>query len=342
MNRKALWTAVAVTVLAAGMAGAQEPTTMTATAPLATAAVTLDGVISPGEWTDANWYYFDGTVPTERPGWVTPEAVLTTADWACSFAVKHDATYVYVATIVTDDVIMSDSGTNQWEDDAMEVYFDSDNDNTNPKEGDATGFQMAYKAEDAGGVGGQGLDIWWEAKAVIGLPGYIVEFRVDKAQTAMVTGGTYGFDLSPDDDDDGTGRDHQIWWNAKDGNAWNDEIPWGVIILSPESIGPPDTPSALQATAVAWHTISLRWTDNSGNENNVEIQRREGTGGTYSTVATLPANATVYNDIGLNGETTYFYQVRATNAYGNSAWSNEASATTPASSLNARKWPRYD
>ena len=110
----------------------------------------------------------------------------------------------------------------------------------------------------------------------------------------------------------------------------------------PTVAGPPDAPSVLQATAVAWHTVSLHWTDNSSNEDNFQIQRKEGAGGTYATIATLPAGTVMYNDIGLNGETTYFYQVRATNANGNSAWSNEASATTPASSLDARNWPLYD
>lgn len=342
MSRRLVVAILVIPCFVAGIANAQEPTTMTAIAPLATTPIVLDGAIGAGEWDDANWYYFDSTVPTERPGWGSPEEVLTVDDWACSFAVKHDATYVYVLTVVTDDVVQSDSGANQWEDDAMEVYFDTSNFNQNPKDGDERGFQMSYKAEDAGGVGGQGLNVYWEAKAVIGAPGYIIEFRVDKAQTGMATGGYYGFDLSPDDDDDGSGRDNQIWWNAKDGNAWNDEIPWGDIILSPNSIGPPSAPSNLTATPVSSQIISLAWTDNSGNETGFEIQRKEGAGGAYAPVTTVGANMTVYSDTGLNPETTYFYQVRATGASGDSAWSTEASATTPASSLDARRWELYN
>ena len=235
MSRKTTVAIFAFAFFATGLAHAQ----MVAVAPLAETAVTTDGLIGAGEWDDANWYYFDGANSAARPGWVDPAASLTTADWACSFALKHDATRIYILTVVTDDVIQNDSAGNQWEDDSMEIYFDPNNSNSNPKEGNETGFQMAYKSEDAGGVGGMGMGDYWFAKATIGPPGYIMEFQVLKARTGMVTGGIYGFDLSPDDDDDGTGRDNQIWWNARDGGSWNIEIPWGDIFLSPNTKAAP-------------------------------------------------------------------------------------------------------
>lgn len=106
--------------------------------------------------------------------------------------------------------------------------------------------------------------------------------------------------------------------------------------------GPPAAPSNLSAAAVNSQIITLTWTDNATNETGFEIQRKEGASGTYATIATVGPDTATYSDTGLNPETTYFYQVRATNAAGNSAWSNEANATTPASSLDARNWQRYD
>lgn len=45
-------------------------------------------------------------------------------------------------------------------------------------------------------------------------------------------------------------------------------------------------------------------------------------------IATTAANATTYNDVGLSSGTAYWYRIRSTNASGDSAYSNEASAVT--------------
>jgi hypothetical protein len=49
--------------------------------------------------------------------------------------------------------------------------------------------------------------------------------------------------------------------------------------------------------------------------------------GTYSTIATLPANTTTYTNTGLTKGKKYYYRVRAVNSAGNSAWSNTAFST---------------
>jgi hypothetical protein len=94
---------------------------------------------------------------------------------------------------------------------------------------------------------------------------------------------------------------------------------------------PPAAPSGLTATAVSSSQINLAWTDNANNETGFKIERKTGAGGTYSQIATTGANATTYNNTGLAASTTYFYRVRANNASGDSAYSNEASATTQSS-----------
>ena len=74
--------------------------------------------------------------------------------------------------------------------------------------------------------------------------------------------------------------------------------------------------------------INLLWTDNSSDETGFKIERKTGAGGTYAQIATVGASVTSYSNTGLTPGTTYFYRVRATNASGDSAYSNEASTTT--------------
>jgi hypothetical protein len=90
----------------------------------------------------------------------------------------------------------------------------------------------------------------------------------------------------------------------------------------------PAAPSGLTATAASSSQINLSWTDNSNNETGFNIQRKTGSGGTYGQIATVGANVTTFMNTGLAAGTTYYYQVNATNAYGTSSWSNEASAAT--------------
>jgi uncharacterized lipoprotein YddW (UPF0748 family) len=93
---------------------------------------------------------------------------------------------------------------------------------------------------------------------------------------------------------------------------------------------PPAAPSGLTATAVSSSQINLAWTDKSSNETNFVVARATASAGPFTDVATLAANTTSYSDTGLAPATTYYYVVRATNAGGASANSNQASATTAA------------
>lgn len=90
----------------------------------------------------------------------------------------------------------------------------------------------------------------------------------------------------------------------------------------------PNAPSGLSAAAVSSSSIHLTWTDNSNNEAGFKIERRTGTSGSYSEIATVGANATGYNDAGLSSATLYSYRIKAYSPAGSSGYSNEAGATT--------------
>jgi len=90
----------------------------------------------------------------------------------------------------------------------------------------------------------------------------------------------------------------------------------------------PAAPSGLTAAAASSSQVNLSWIDNSTNETGFKIERKTDAAGTYAQVGTVGAGVTTYSDMGLIAATQYYYRVRAHNAVGDSAYSDEANATT--------------
>jgi hypothetical protein len=89
-------------------------------------------------------------------------------------------------------------------------------------------------------------------------------------------------------------------------------------------------PSNLNAHSVSDTRIDLSWTDNSNNEQGFKLERKSGNG-SFVQIATLGANITSYHNTGLARGVMYTYRLRAYNSQGNSAYSNEVSASIPLS-----------
>ena len=94
-------------------------------------------------------------------------------------------------------------------------------------------------------------------------------------------------------------------------------------------LDPPAPPSGLTITSLQSNRVSLSWSDNSNNETGFKIRRKIGATGTYIDIRTTGANVTAYSDTTATDGTLYYYQVYATNAAGDSPFSNEVSGTTP-------------
>jgi hypothetical protein len=104
---------------------------------------------------------------------------------------------------------------------------------------------------------------------------------------------------------------------------------WAHLRLGTGTPSPvPAAPSNLSASAASSTRIDLAWTDNATNETSYKIERSPSSSGPWTQVATTESNTTVYSDTGLAPQTTYHYRVRASNAAGDSAYSNSATATT--------------
>ncbi|HMB95387.1 MAG TPA: SBBP repeat-containing protein, partial [Tepidisphaeraceae bacterium] len=89
-------------------------------------------------------------------------------------------------------------------------------------------------------------------------------------------------------------------------------------------------PTDLNATAVSATRVDLTWKDNSDNETVFEIFRRAVSDLTFAQVATAPENATSFSDQtpSLVAGTQYLYEVRASNTFADSNFSNVALVTT--------------
>lgn len=104
----------------------------------------------------------------------------------------------------------------------------------------------------------------------------------------------------------------------------------------------PLAPASLSATAVSAGQINLAWRDLATNETGFKIERKTGSTGTYAQIATAAADLIAYSDTTVSPSTTYFYRIRATNGGGDSSYSNEVSATTPAPGAPPPPWVSGD
>jgi hypothetical protein len=94
---------------------------------------------------------------------------------------------------------------------------------------------------------------------------------------------------------------------------------------SATTLGPPNAPSDLKATATSKGRIVVRWTDNATNEGGFKLERSTD-GLNFTQIALLPANATAYSNGGLTSGVTYYYRIRAFDGQNHSTYSNIASA----------------
>ncbi len=100
-------------------------------------------------------------------------------------------------------------------------------------------------------------------------------------------------------------------------------------LLAPPTT-PPAAPTNLTATAASASAITLNWVNNANNQGGFKIERSTGNASNFAQIYIASATALSYTDTTASPGTLYYYRVRATNVIGDSAYTNNASATTPA------------
>jgi titin len=93
-------------------------------------------------------------------------------------------------------------------------------------------------------------------------------------------------------------------------------------------VAAPSAPTALTGVAGTPRSVELNWSDNSSNEEGFRIERRIGAEA-WAQIKTVGTDAIKWMDETVVPATVYSYRVKAYNAGGESAWSNEFTVTTP-------------
>ncbi len=99
-----------------------------------------------------------------------------------------------------------------------------------------------------------------------------------------------------------------------------------LVFVPPISL--PGAPIRPSASALSAFQVNLTWTDTATNETGFVVAMSTNVLGPFTAAWTAPANTRALVGDGLEPNTTYFFQVRATNFLGHSSWSSIASATT--------------
>ena len=251
--------------------------------------------------------------------------IVGTSNNTILFAVLWDDLNLYVAIKVTDASKRNDS-PNGWDDDAVEIYIDAENNGGTSYGTNDRQFVKEWNSSTIFEKNNKTANIQ-HAWANIS-NGYGIELRIPWSSIGITNpqpGLRIGFDVANDDDDNGAARESQRMW-AGDGNNWQYPVNFGDLVLGGTDSQAPSTPANLIASNLTQSSVTLSWTASTDNIGVTGYDVfRNGTKINSSLVT-----STTYDVSGLTAASNYQFYVQARDAAGNtSANSNIVSVTTP-------------
>ncbi|MCD6100125.1 MAG: right-handed parallel beta-helix repeat-containing protein [Candidatus Marinimicrobia bacterium] len=156
-------------------------------------------------------------------------------DFYAEWRAMADETNLYILVNVKDSVLINDSGSNWWEDDAIEVFIDGDNSKGTSYDG-INDFQYGFRWGDSSiNIGANslnktdGIDFFIKGTK----DGYILELLIPWQTVGVIpdVGDVIGFDIGVDDDDNGEARESQIVSLAKNETGWRNPSVLGEVCI---------------------------------------------------------------------------------------------------------------
>jgi len=214
-----------------------------------TTAITIDGSID-AAWTNASVV---GVTATK----VVQGAITNTADLSGTYKALWDNTYLYILADITDDTKINDS-QNSYDDDAVEVYIDINNDKATSYGSNDRQFTFGWNDGTTVGVLPSGSSITGVTYSVVARTGgYILEARIPWSivSATPAVDQKIGIDFMVNDDDDNGTRDAKLSWNSATDNAYQDPSLFGTAVLK-DAISPCTPPAAPTVTTPVAYTVN--------------------------------------------------------------------------------------
>ena len=169
---------------------------------------------------------------------------------------------------------------------------------------------------------------WTASTANVGVTGYLVYRENPGSSTFVQVGTTNGSTTTYSDT--GLAGNSTYSYEIQATNAIGNSPFSNVASATTQTPQPPTAPTNLTATAVSQGQINLSWTASTapGGVTSYLVYRENPGSSTFVQVGTTNGSTTTYSDTGLSASSTYSYEVLATDAGGNSPFSNVATATT--------------
>jgi hypothetical protein len=217
------------------------------------ASVTLDGIISPGEYDGGYSETFDNEDSIAPGTFIDGTAQYSREDNNVTFHIVHNNQYIWVGFDVVDkDLAFNENETQAWNNDSLEFYIDGNISRLSTKEGNQYGFQ-ATVVGNGRLVGGEGAPAaiqgngyvysengaYWNfaTRVKSSNDGWVTEYQVDKEQVLdPPTNTIIGFDCKVNGSQPGAGTrtsNWGYWFTDFDGvyqdAFWNNETGWAIV-----------------------------------------------------------------------------------------------------------------